>query len=290
MPLVGQRLGDRAGRSWGAAMGISIRGLDHLVLTVASIERTVEFYGRVLGMEARRFVSGGTSRVALHFGGQKLNLHEVGKVVDPNVRHAAAGSADLCLLTDTPIDEVIGHLDGCGVPAIAGPVERTGARRRLRSVYFHDPDENLVEVANELAASGPADAGRLARVVGFVMTSAPERARAFYGEALGFTFLGDDGFALTFDAHGTRLRVGKAQAVAAAPHTVLGWEVEDLAASVRALSARGVRFEQFGLPFLQQDALGIWIAPGGDQVAWFKDPDGNVLSLSQHGRGLAGSP
>jgi len=125
---------------------ISIKRLDHLVLTVASIPRTAEFYARVLGMEARIF---GKGRVALHFGVQKLNLHEVGKVVDPNVRHATPGSADLCLITDTPLEEVLVHLRTCGVRVIVGPVDRTGAVHALRSIYFYDPDENLVEVANE---------------------------------------------------------------------------------------------------------------------------------------------
>ncbi len=125
---------------------ISVRSLDHVVLTVASIARTADFYARVLGMEVRRF---GEGRVALHFGAQKLNLHEVGKVVDPNVRHATPGSADLCLLTETPIDDVVAHLRACGVRVVLGPVDRTGAARPLRSVYFHDPDENLIEVANE---------------------------------------------------------------------------------------------------------------------------------------------
>ncbi len=128
-------------------MPVSVKSLDHLVLTVARIERTVAFYERALGMEARTFAPG---RVALHFGRQKLNLHEVGHVVDRNVRHATPGSADFCLLSDTPVEEVAAHLAASGVPVILGPVERIGAARRLRSVYFYDPDENLVEVANEV--------------------------------------------------------------------------------------------------------------------------------------------
>jgi catechol 2,3-dioxygenase-like lactoylglutathione lyase family enzyme len=122
----------------------------------------------------------------------------------------------------------------------------------------------------------------LSRMVGFVTTTAPERARAFYERTLGFTFLGDDGFALAFDAHGTLLRVAKAQAFTPSSATVLGWEVTDLGEAVRALAAKGVHFEQFNLPFLSQDALGIWTAPNGDRVAWFKDPDGNTLSVSCH--------
>ena len=122
----------------------------------------------------------------------------------------------------------------------------------------------------------------LTRMVGFVTTTAPDRAKAFYGDVLGFTFLGDDGFALSFDANGTLLRIAKAQHFTPSSATVLGWEVADIVAAVRDLSARGVRFEQFNLPFLAQDALGIWTAPNGDRVAWFKDPDGNTLSISCH--------
>ena len=130
---------------------IAIRALDHIVLTVASIERTTDFYVRVLGMTPQRFESLGTTRHALAFGVQKFNLHESGRVVDPNVRHATPGSADLCLLTETPIDAVVAHLAACGVTTITRPTRRTGAVGPLLSVYFHDPDENLVEVANQLS-------------------------------------------------------------------------------------------------------------------------------------------
>lgn len=129
------------------SMPITIKSLDHLVLTVASIGRTAAFYSRVLGMEVRLF---GQGRVALHYGRQKINLHEVGQVLDANVRHATPGSADFCLLTDTPLEEVLSHLRGCGVRIIEGPVSRTGAAHALRSVYFYDPDENLIEVAHEV--------------------------------------------------------------------------------------------------------------------------------------------
>ncbi|GAB3254141.1 VOC family protein [Chitinimonas naiadis] len=126
---------------------IVIDELDHLVLTVASIPRTLDFYRRVLGMAAQEFKPG---RYALHFGEQKINLHEIGKIVDPNVRHATPGSADLCFRTRTSMDAVIRHLIECGVRIVQGPVLATGARRKLQSVYFYDPDENLIEVANEV--------------------------------------------------------------------------------------------------------------------------------------------
>ncbi|MEO8935238.1 MAG: VOC family protein [Burkholderiaceae bacterium] len=129
---------------------IRIEGLDHLVLTVADIAQTLSFYSRVLGMTPQRFVSGGVERHALAFGAQKFNLHQVDRVVDPNVRHAKPGSADLCLLTETPIAEVAAYLAACDVDVILGPVRRTGAVHPLISVYFYDPDENLVEVSNAL--------------------------------------------------------------------------------------------------------------------------------------------
>lgn len=125
-----------------------ITGLDHAVLTVMSIPRTIAFYRQALGFESREFKPG---RYALHFGRQKINLHEVGTVVDPNVRHATPGSADLCFLTESPLDEVIAHLTRVGVGIVEGPVNATGACARLRSIYFYDPDENLIEVANEVA-------------------------------------------------------------------------------------------------------------------------------------------
>jgi catechol 2,3-dioxygenase-like lactoylglutathione lyase family enzyme len=124
----------------------------------------------------------------------------------------------------------------------------------------------------------------LTRMIGFVTTSNPDKAKAFYGDVLGFRLLSDDGYALVFDANGTMIRVGKGQQVTPAPHTVLGWEVEDIHAAIRDLTPRGVRFEQFNLPFMKQDEFGVWTPPNGDRVAWFKDPDGNVLSISQHNR------
>ncbi|WP_312453305.1 VOC family protein [Comamonas sp.] len=126
-----------------------VAALDHLVLTVQSIPRSIAFYERVLGMEAREFKPG---RYALHFGRQKINLHEVGLVVDPNVKHATPGSADVCFLTRMPLAEVIAHLQREQVAIVQGPVRATGAQATLQSLYFYDPDENLIEVANEVQA------------------------------------------------------------------------------------------------------------------------------------------
>lgn len=126
----------------------AIRSIDHFVLTVASIEASCAFYAQVLGFGVERFGPEGEERTALTFGGQKINLHEVGREFTPRARVATAGSGDFCLLTGTPIDEVVAHLGEVGVAIEAGPVAKTGATGPLISVYFRDPDGNLVEVSN----------------------------------------------------------------------------------------------------------------------------------------------
>ncbi len=126
---------------------MQITQLDHLVLTVQDVSATCEFYSRVLGMEVVTFAPG---RTALQFGSQKINLHQKGNEFEPKAQHPTPGSADLCLLTVTPIVAVIEHLRACQVPLLLGPVERTGATNRLISVYFRDPDGNLLEVSNTL--------------------------------------------------------------------------------------------------------------------------------------------
>jgi catechol 2,3-dioxygenase-like lactoylglutathione lyase family enzyme len=118
-----------------------------------------------------------------------------------------------------------------------------------------------------------------AKVVAFVSITDSARARAFYGETLGLSIVHEDDFAIVLDANGTTVRVSKVKELAPQPFTVLGWSVPDVAATVKALGAKGVRFERYS--FLEQDDLGVWTAPGGAKIAWFKDPDGNVLSLSQ---------
>ena len=118
------------------------------------------------------------------------------------------------------------------------------------------------------------------KVIGFVPTKDSTTARAFYEGKLGFRFVSDDPFALVLRAGETMIRIAKAQSFTPAPYTVLGWEVRDIEAVVRWLQGRGVVFEKY--PFVQDQELGIWTAPGGNKVAWFKDPDGNVLSVSQH--------
>jgi len=124
---------------------LKVDHLDHLVLTVADIEETCEFYERVMGMEIVIFETG---RRAMHFGDQKINIHEAGKEYEPKANSPTPGSADLCFIVNAPIKEVLEHLQKAKVPVIEGPVERTGAAGPVISVYFRDPDQNLIEVSN----------------------------------------------------------------------------------------------------------------------------------------------
>lgn len=125
--------------------------IDHLVLTVRNIDITCDFYHTVLGM---KIVTFGEGRKALHFGPdgtqQKLNLHQVGREFEPKAQSPTPGSQDLCFLTDIPLNELIPHVKTCGVTIIEGPVRRTGANGPIESIYFYDPDGNLIEVANRL--------------------------------------------------------------------------------------------------------------------------------------------
>jgi catechol 2,3-dioxygenase-like lactoylglutathione lyase family enzyme len=120
-----------------------------------------------------------------------------------------------------------------------------------------------------------------AKIVGFVPTKDAKKAREFYEKKLGFEFVSDDQFALVLRAGQNMIRVAKGAKFTPAQYTVLGWEVQDIAAVVKWLSDRGVVFEKY--PFVQDQQTGIWTTPNGDKVAWFKDPDGNILSVSQHG-------
>lgn len=124
---------------------MKIDRLDHFVLTVADIDATCDFYRRVLGMEVVTF---GAGRTALKFGSQKINLHPVENAISLKASRPMPGSADVCFVSATPLDEVIAHLGACGVEIIAGPGVRAGALGPIMSVYFRDPDMNLVEVSN----------------------------------------------------------------------------------------------------------------------------------------------
>jgi len=121
--------------------------LDHLVLTTIDRAACIDFYTRVLGMKVETFAGG---RFALKFGGQKINIHERGREFEPKAHLPVSGALDLCFIADRPLDAVVEHLRSCNWPIIEGPVERTGATHRLRSIYLRDPDLNLIEVSEPL--------------------------------------------------------------------------------------------------------------------------------------------
>jgi catechol 2,3-dioxygenase-like lactoylglutathione lyase family enzyme len=128
---------------------VRVQRIDHVVLTVTDLERTIAFYLRVLGMKA---ISFGDGRRGLAFGDQKLNLHQAGREFDPKARKPTPGAIDLCFTTDIPLEEVAAHLRKESIEIEHGPVHKVGARRALRSLYFRDPDGNLIEIANEVDA------------------------------------------------------------------------------------------------------------------------------------------
>ena len=123
---------------------MKIDAFDHIVLTVKDIEATCEFYARVLGMDVVTF---GNGRKALRFGAQKINLQQVGRESTLVADKPTSGSGDVCFVTSIAIEDVLAHLTTCGVKPIAGPVQRDGARGPMMSIYFRDPDMNLLEVS-----------------------------------------------------------------------------------------------------------------------------------------------
>ena len=123
---------------------MKITNIDHLVLTVASISRTCAFYERVLGMKTIDFAD---NRKALSFGPHKINLHQLGNEFEPKAKHPTAGSADLCLITDSTVDEIKAHLEHLEIIVELGPVARTGANGSITSFYLRDPDDNLIEIS-----------------------------------------------------------------------------------------------------------------------------------------------
>src|SRR5215813_7283072 len=122
-----------------------IDSIDHVVFTVKDINASCEFYSKVLGMEVVTF---GEGRKALAFGSQKINLQQLGRESTLVADKPTSGSTDICFVTSAPISDVVSHLNSCGVRLVGGPVERNGARGMMTSVYFRDPDLNLVEVSN----------------------------------------------------------------------------------------------------------------------------------------------
>lgn len=129
-------------------MGFQIDRIDHLVLTVQSLEKTIRFYTSVLGMTEETFREG---RKALSFGNQKFNLHEKGKEFEPKAWAPSPGAIDICLITKTPLADVVAFLQAQSVSIEQGPIERTGATGKIMSVYIRDPDHNLVEISNYLS-------------------------------------------------------------------------------------------------------------------------------------------
>jgi len=127
---------------------MNIDRIDHIVMTVRSVDATCAFYERVLGMQPVTFAD---NRRALAFGRQKINLHQAGREFEPKADLAAPGTVDLCLIATMPLAEVVEHLGRCDVAILEGPVQKTGATGPIRSVYFRDPDRNLIEVSNYVA-------------------------------------------------------------------------------------------------------------------------------------------
>lgn len=126
---------------------MNITQLDHLVLTVKNIKATCNFYSNILGMELIEF---GDNRKALKFGNQKFNLHEVGKEFEPKADKPTSGAIDFCLISDTPLEEIISHLRKYNISIEEGPIERTGATGAIISLYIRDPDKNLIEISNHI--------------------------------------------------------------------------------------------------------------------------------------------
>ena len=121
---------------------------------------------------------------------------------------------------------------------------------------------------------------RLGKVMGFLPTKDAKRARSFFEGKLGLRFVSEDPYALVMESNGTMIRIANVQEFQPAPYTVLGWEVQDIRQVVTELKTRGILCERY--PFVEDRELGIWSSPTGAKVAWFKDPDGNVLSVTQH--------
>ena len=131
-------------------MPIAIDRIDHIVVTAWDVDRTIDFYQRVLGMEPITFAGG---RRGLAFGRQKINLHQAGREFEPKALKPAPGTIDLCFISSTPLPQVMEHVKSCGVAIVEGPVQKTGALGPMHSIYVRDPDGNLVEISNYESAA-----------------------------------------------------------------------------------------------------------------------------------------
>lgn len=129
-------------------MPISITNLDHLVITVKDLSKTMRFYGDILGMKIVQF---GQDRIAFHFGNQKINIHELNSELEPKAINSNVGTADLCFITSTSILRVMKILKENNIDIIEGPVEKVGALGKINSIYIRDPDSNLIELSNYIA-------------------------------------------------------------------------------------------------------------------------------------------
>ena len=129
---------------------LSIHSIDHIVMQAVDVPETIKFYTEILGMKYNQFQppTGGSVRQSLHFGAQKINLHDAGSPFRPHARNPAAGSLDLCFITQQPLDDWQQHLTNCGIVIEEGPVCKTGADGPLLSIYIRDPDGNLIEISN----------------------------------------------------------------------------------------------------------------------------------------------
>lgn len=127
---------------------IKINKIDHVVLTVKDMNKTIDFYTSILGFELITF--GKENRKALKFGSYKFNIHTLDKKFTPLAKNPSSGSLDICLISDTPLSDVVSFLHSKNVPIELGPIQRTGANKKIMSVYVRDPDENLIEIANEI--------------------------------------------------------------------------------------------------------------------------------------------
>jgi catechol 2,3-dioxygenase-like lactoylglutathione lyase family enzyme len=125
-----------------------ITKLDHIVLTVKDVKATIKFYTEILGMELLQF---GDNRKGVQFGNYKINLHQHGDEISPHAAQPKPGSADFCIITEIPLEQVIDHLTSCGVEIVSGPAPRSGAAGKILSIYLRDPDGNLIEISNRAA-------------------------------------------------------------------------------------------------------------------------------------------